>query len=217
MGQLKFNLSRLLLVYHIAIATLALVACILYVSSTSIATKQEVAVPFHLDSKTNLKIERALLPAFVCLIYIITSIPIPAPQTPGPFQEACKYAWKAQQFFLTAKYFRALILVYLALHLAFKSFIVLQEIAIYGFVGKVVSVLSRFLPKAVCATDESDNLCDVYKGAAWAALVLSALVIIDVVIVDKNREELEEHEKTAREVKEERASGHGSNLPMRQV
>ncbi|KAF9362438.1 hypothetical protein BGX34_006188 [Mortierella sp. NVP85] len=213
--QLNFNLSRLLLVYHIAIAILALVACILYVSSTSIATKQEIAVPFHLDSKTNLKIERALLPAFVCLIYIITSIPIPAPQT-GRFREACKYAWKAQQFFLTGKYFRALILVYLALHLAFKSFIVLQEIAIYGFVGKVVSVLSRFLPKAVCATDGSDNLCDVYKGAAWAALVLSALVIIDVVIVDKNREALEEHEKNARDVKEELASGH-SDLPMRQV
>ncbi|KAG0245126.1 hypothetical protein BGX31_007837 [Mortierella sp. GBA43] len=171
---------------------LALTSCVLYVSSTSIATKQDAMVPFHFDSKTNMQLDRVLLPVFVFLTYLVTSIPIPAPQTKGGLRTACEYTRFTQKHFLLNKFIRPILLVYLALHLAFKSFVVIQEVAIYGILGRAFSVVSKLLPKAVCA--QSDSLCDVYKGATWAALVLSILVIVDVVITDKKRAELLEHE-----------------------
>ncbi|KAG0004911.1 hypothetical protein BGZ65_012433 [Modicella reniformis] len=202
--NVNVNIARIVFFYHIAIVLLAITACILYVTSTSIATDRDTAVPFHLDAKTNLNIERALLPGFVCLVYLFTLIPIPAPRTKGHLRTACEYFRFAQKHFKTGKYIRPLLLAYFAIHLAFKSFIVLQEIALYGFLGKMVSVISKFLPKAVCTAP--DSLCDVYKGAAWTAFILSVLVIIDIVLVDKNREQLLEDEDNRDSRRNERAT-----------
>lgn len=183
------KISFILHIYHGIIAVLGIIACILYVVSTSIATNEKAMVPFHLDSETNLMIERALLPVFVCLVYLITAIPIP--QTTGRFQTACDYIWRFQNWFKTGRVIRPLILVYLFLHLGLKSFIVLQEIRIYGVAGKLTSLIASILPKAVCTSDNS--LCGLYKGAAWSALILSLMVFADIIIVDKNREALKKH------------------------
>ncbi|KAF8940488.1 hypothetical protein BGZ58_006160 [Dissophora ornata] len=123
------------------------------------------------------------------------------PGLKGVFQQIGVYFRFAQVKFKTSKYVRPIILVFLALHVAFTSFVIIEELAIYNFLGKVATTL---LPKAVCA--QQDVLCDVYKASAWSGAVLAVAVVVEVVITSKNLDALVEDEKMRR--------SHGPSSPV---
>ncbi|KAG0366954.1 hypothetical protein BC939DRAFT_477371 [Gamsiella multidivaricata] len=195
----RVNIPRLIYIFQIFLGLLALVTCILHIASTTMATSRDMPLPFHLssDPAKDSRLERIMPPAVIFIMYFITCIPIHQPSTTSPgfkgvLQTICVYLRFAQVHFRTSSYVRPIIMLYLALHTGFKSFIIIQEVNIYRLLGKLINILTTFLPKAVCAS--ADGLCSLYKGAAWAGCVLAVLVITDLVVSSKNKQLLIEHE-----------------------
>ncbi|KAG0324073.1 hypothetical protein BGZ99_002231 [Dissophora globulifera] len=180
------NAPRFIRLLHVFLALFALLVCILYVVSGTTARGQKTSIPFHIsDSGTDIHLDRIIPPACLSLLYLFTCISYPI----KAHNSIYTHFRTAQVNFKTSKYIRPIIVVVLALHVAWTSFVIIEELAIYNFLGKVATTV---LPKAVCA--QPDALCGVYKAGAWAGAVLAVLVIVEVVTTSKNIEALERYE-----------------------
>ncbi|KAI1303224.1 hypothetical protein EDD11_005438 [Mortierella claussenii] len=156
--------------------------------------------PFYsVESAQETHLERILPLAFVFVGYFFISVPLGAPghnslDLRGTVHGLQVFALRCQRGSKMSKHVRPVMMLSLAAVVIYFNFVMIQEMTIFGLLGKAAGVL---LSRTICAM--ADDICSMHKAAAWSGVALAILVLAEVAVSNKYLEQVVKEEDTTQQ------------------